>query len=99
MPDISSVGQPGPVGPIDRASSSGRRDESSILSSYGNPPTRPGDRVELSDHARYLDLLRHLPAVRHERVDSVRDAIREGRYETPEKLDTAISRLIEDLDD
>ena len=95
MPDIASIGH-GQVGPIDRTSSAtgARRDVVDV----GNggapaPPERPGDRVELSDHARFLDHLRHLPDVRHDRVQEVRAAIHDGSYETDEKLDVAINRL------
>ncbi len=38
-----------------------------------------------------------LPPIREELVSRVRAEINEGCYETPEKLDIAIERLIEDL--
>jgi hypothetical protein len=38
-----------------------------------------------------------LPPIREELVSRVRSEINEGRYETPEKLDIVIERLIEDL--
>ncbi len=38
-----------------------------------------------------------LPPIRKELVSRVSAEINEGRYETPEKLDIAIERLIEDL--
>lgn len=100
MPDIASIGH-GQVGPVDRtASSSGvRREALGSDAPAAAPPERPGDRVELSDHARYLDHLRHLPDVRHDRVQKVRDAIDSGRYETDEKINLAINRLFEDLAD
>jgi negative regulator of flagellin synthesis FlgM len=53
------------------------------------------DRVELSAHARLLDRLLQLPDVRMELVETVRQAIRDGTYETPEKLEAAVDRLLE----
>lgn len=97
MPDISSIGH-GTVGPVDHPSpASFRRDEGIGAVSRDAPPTRPGDRVELSDHARYLDRLRQLPDRRGEELDAIRRAISEGSYETDDKLVVAIDELIEDL--
>jgi hypothetical protein len=36
--------------------------------------------------------------IRHDLVARVRQAIAEGTYDTPEKMDIALQRLIEDLD-
>jgi negative regulator of flagellin synthesis FlgM len=55
-----------------------------------------GDRVELSAHARLLDRLLQLPDVRIELVEAVRQAIADGTYETPEKLEVAVARLLEE---
>lgn len=56
-----------------------------------------GDRVELSDHARFMDSLRRMPPVRMDRVEAARAAILDGTYEQPEVLDIAVTRLLEDL--
>jgi negative regulator of flagellin synthesis FlgM len=92
MPEIPSIGR-GSVGPVNRASG---------LSPYEVTPKpherngQVGDRVELSAHARLLDRLLQLPDVRTELVEAVRQAIRDGTYETPEKLDVAVRRLFEE---
>jgi flagellar biosynthesis anti-sigma factor FlgM len=99
MPDISAIGH-GSVGPTDRTSAPHNRLEPDPGHAVDPPradPDRPGDRVELSEHARYLDSMRRLPSVRDDRVQQIRDAIAEGRYETEEKLDRAIDRLIEEM--
>ena len=104
MPDISSIGR-GQVGPVDRSAPSGRADvdHSSYASHTSHaphaPPERPGDRVELSEHARFLDRIRQLPDARFDRVEQIRDAIESGTYETESKLDDAIDRLVDDLID
>ncbi len=94
MAEIPSVGHNKLVGPIGRMAGSIQ---------YSGPPrnqqvteTRP-DRVELSDHARLLDRLRQMPDVRSELVSAVRQAIADGTYDTPEKLDPAVAQLLGDL--
>ena len=51
------------------------------------------DRVELSDFARYLDMLRQLPEVRHTLVDRVKSQIETGTYESDDKIDAAIEHI------
>jgi flagellar biosynthesis anti-sigma factor FlgM len=96
MPDISSIGHES-VGPLDRSASLHARGDASSPSRIERPPERPGDRVELSDHARLLDQLRRMPDVRSEHVEIVRQAIADGTYETDARLEKAINGLIRDL--
>jgi hypothetical protein len=56
-----------------------------------------GDRVELSERARFLDLLRRLPEVRMDLIARARGAIADGDYVTDEKIGAAIERLIDEL--
>ncbi len=96
MPDISSIGH-GSVGPVDRPTgptSSLRRPDTKEST---ETTARPSDRVELSEYARLLDQLRHLPDIRQELVRTIRDAITQGTYETPQKLGEAIERLFAEL--
>ena len=62
-------------------------------------PARTGDRVELSENARLLSKLKELPEVREGLVNSVRAQIEAGNYDTPERFDTAINALIDDLNE
>ena len=94
MAEIPSVGQNNSVGSIGRVTGS---------VPYSVPPrnqqvteTRP-DRVELSDHARLLDRLRQMPEVRSELVSAIRQAIADGTYDTPEKLNAAVGQLLDEL--
>jgi len=64
------------------------------LAETAPPSDRLGDQVELSDRALLLSRLRELPDVRQDLVDQVRSAIERGEYETPEKLDAAIEKLL-----
>lgn len=60
-------------------------------------PTRSGDRVEVSEVARWLDEMNRLPAIREEKVASAKAAIANGSLDTDEKLAIAISRMIEEM--
>ncbi len=94
MAEIPSIG-PGSVGPINRAAA--------LTAAYRitedlKPRSEPlGDRVELSRHAVLLDRLRQLPDVRADLVDTVRDAIAGGTYETDDKLTAAVEGLLRDV--
>ncbi len=94
MTEISSIGH-GSVGPINRAAPTSAYQATEKPSPNGEAAV--GDRVELSRHAVLLDRLRHLPDVRTDLVSDVRAAIKDGTYETDEKLDAAAARLLEDL--
>ena len=95
MPQIPPIGH-GPMGSINRTSGASA---SEAAVRVPDPGGRAGDRVELSNHARLLDRLQRLPDVRDELVESVRHAIADGTYETPEKLDIAVRQLLEELQD
>lgn len=55
------------------------------------------DEVEFSDAARLLSRMSEVPAIRTEKVESVRQAILRGGYETPDKIDVVVDRLLKEL--
>jgi hypothetical protein len=57
----------------------------------------PEDRVEISEAARRLTAIDPHAEVRMEKVRAVLDAIAQGTYETPYKIDVTVSRLLGDL--
>ena len=57
----------------------------------------PRDHVEISPLGRMLDGISRLPEIRQERVDEIRGQISAGIYETPEKLDIALDRVLNEL--
>ena len=57
----------------------------------------PRDRVEISPIGRMLDGVSRLPEIRHEKVEEIRNQIAAGVYETPEKLELALDRMIDEL--
>jgi anti-sigma28 factor (negative regulator of flagellin synthesis) len=96
MSDIASIGSNG-FGSVGHVSHMNLHD----TSANGTPriagldlTDTSGDRVEVSDVARFLDELRRLPSVRLDRIESIRQAIEAGAYETEQKLDTALDRLL-----
>ena len=56
------------------------------------------DQVEISSLGQLLDSVSRLPEIRHERVEEVRRQIAEGVYETSEKWEAALDRLIGEFD-
>lgn len=55
------------------------------------------DQVDISHEAEFLSQIRDLPEIRSERVDQIRSELAEGVYETDEKLDVAVGRLLDEL--
>ena len=57
----------------------------------------PRDHVEISPLGQLLDGISQLPAIRDERVEEIRRQMAAGSYETPEKLELALDRLLDEL--
>jgi|TARA_B100000315_G_scaffold242060_1_gene263791 anti-sigma28 factor (negative regulator of flagellin synthesis) len=55
------------------------------------------DSVEFSEQAQMLEKIHQLPDVRQDRIDAIKDAIANNTYLTDEKVDVAISRLLDDI--
>ena len=95
MSEIPSVG-PRPISTVQRVSSNGTAPTSEPVSA-ANGIAEHGDRVELSERAQMMERLRRSSGVRQDVVDRVRAEIDQGSYETPERLEVAIDRLLDDL--
>jgi len=100
MSDISSIvglGTPGSVGPVNRlAISAVYTNGAPKLASAIEVSPGATDRVELSDRARWLDMLHSMPSARLDRITLVRQAIDAGTYMTTDKLDQAIDKLAQE---
>lgn len=59
--------------------------------------SRSGDRVEVSEVARWLEEMNRLPAVRENKVAAARAAIANGTLDSDEKLAIAVSRMIDEI--
>jgi negative regulator of flagellin synthesis FlgM len=55
------------------------------------------DQVDISPEAEFLSLAHSLPDIRQDRVAEIRAQIASGTYETDEKLNVALDRLLDEL--
>ena len=55
------------------------------------------DELEISDAARIAEQAQEVPEIRQERVDAIRAQIAAGTYETQDKLDAAVDRLLDEI--
>ncbi|MCP4250409.1 MAG: flagellar biosynthesis anti-sigma factor FlgM [bacterium] len=58
---------------------------------------RVDDRVEISDVGSMLARMDELPDLRIERIARIRAEISNGTFETPERLEGTVDRLLEEL--
>jgi len=101
MSDLSSIGSGlnglgGSVGPVNRLAPAApihNRLDHLVEPIESAAASADADRVELSDFARYLDMLRQVPDVRHSLIDRVKSQIEAGTYECDEKIDAAIENF------
>ena len=66
------------------------------------PPESTGgaggaDQLDISYEADQVSRLREVPDIRHNRVAEIRAQIEAGTYETSEKLDIALDRILDEL--
>jgi hypothetical protein len=54
------------------------------------------DTVDISDRARYLAAAKN-PPLREDKVQAMRELIASGRFETPERIDGTVDRLLLEL--
>ena len=106
-PVVNVIGEPSM--PDISISNSGAADRlhHPIASPAGRAPARPGedragsrpsDRLEISDRARYLAKINRLPEIRADLVEQVKRDIAAGTYDDQAKIDAAADRLADDLD-
>jgi negative regulator of flagellin synthesis FlgM len=57
----------------------------------------PRDHVEISALGQMLDGISRLPEIRHEKVEEIRRQIAAGSYETPQKLELALDRMMDEI--
>lgn len=57
----------------------------------------PVDQLDISHEAELASQLQDVPDIRSERVAAIRAQIEAGVYETDDKLETAVSRLLDEI--
>jgi negative regulator of flagellin synthesis FlgM len=55
------------------------------------------DEVDISDAARLVEQMHEMPDIRYDRVEAVRQQIADGTYETSDKLNAALERLLDEI--
>jgi negative regulator of flagellin synthesis FlgM len=55
------------------------------------------DEVQISDAAQMIEKTQSMPDVRQDRVSAIRAQIAQGTYETSDKLNVAVSRLLDEI--
>jgi negative regulator of flagellin synthesis FlgM len=66
------------------------------------PTARPDaaqitDEVDFSEAAQFMEQINQMPEMREDRVEAVRQQIAEGTYETSDRLNAAIDRLLDEI--
>ena len=61
------------------------------------PAAAPADQLDLSSEADFVDQVNDLPDIRADRVAQLRAEIASGAYETDDKLDAALDRLLDEI--
>ena len=59
--------------------------------------TQGADQVDISPQADLISRVRDVPDIRADRVADIRQQIEAGTYETTEKLDVALGRLLDEI--
>jgi negative regulator of flagellin synthesis FlgM len=55
------------------------------------------DELNISDAAKAVDQVGQVPDMRMDRVQQIRTQIAQGTYETSDKLDVAVGRLLDEI--
>lgn len=55
------------------------------------------DELQISDAGRLVALANQVPDVRQDRVNAIRAQLAAGTYETPDKLDVAVNRFLDEV--
>ncbi len=74
----------------------------SIKTNAAQPTTNPisidtVDQLDISRDAQYLMQIHGAPDIRAERVADIRSQLETGRYESGDKLNVAVDRLLDEL--
>ncbi len=72
-----------------------------LRNTSNSAPTRSSsnisDVLQISDSARLAGQLSEIPAIRQDRVNSIRAQIAQGTYDSPDKLSGALDRLLDEI--
>lgn len=87
--DVNSIGS------IGRAMPLGQPRPAAGVSPAAKPVSvTPSDEVEISSAGKMMDNLSRTSNLREERLAQIKAAIADGTYDTPEKFDAALERML-----
>jgi flagellar biosynthesis anti-sigma factor FlgM len=58
--------------------------------------SKPQDQVEISEAGQMLSRMQQ-PEIRMDKVEKVRQAIAQGNYETPDKIEVVVDRILKEF--
>jgi negative regulator of flagellin synthesis FlgM len=90
--EVRGLSSASPMSPVGRPEAT-----PGLEKSPGVAPTTPKDEVEISAVGKMLDDASRTPGIREQRLAEIKAAIEAGTYETPEKLELALNRMVEQL--
>ncbi len=90
--EVRGLSSARPLSPISRPETTPGPEKTQVAG-----PPAPKDEVEISAVGKMLDDASRTPGVREQRLAEIKAAIEAGTYETPEKLELALNRMIEQL--
>jgi len=90
MNDIHGIQPPAAPSPIEPTQALAR-------GAAASEPLNITDTVEISEAARLAAKVQELPEIRAELVQRVKAELAAGTYETPERLEIAVDRLMDEL--
>ncbi len=90
--EVRGLSSASPPSPISRPEST-----PGVEKSQPAGPVSPKDEVEISAVGKMLDDASRTPGIREQRLAEIKAAIEAGTYETPEKLELALARMVEQL--
>ena len=64
--------------------------------SEATPPPM-GGTPDMAETLRLLERISRMPDIRFEKVQKMQELIAQGRFETPERIDGTVRRLMEEL--
>ena len=73
------------------------REHAPLHSNAVTDASAAADRVELSEMGTFLSAIRDLPDIRVEKIAAVRAQVDAGTYETPEKVQATVTRLLDEI--
>jgi len=90
MNNVNGVQPPLAPGPVQPTSSV-------VPNTPANPPGGVSDVVEISTAAALAAKIQEIPDIRADLVARVKGEIEAGTYETPDRIEAAVERLLNDL--